>query len=126
MTVPNNENSYTKSNIEKIVSSMHLYLSSKKTKKKNVNVTVKKNDDLKLIKSLGYSVEYRLYRSTKKASKFAFKSKKNGHSTLVDTKGKKGTRYYYKVKITVYDRYGSQVASTKLEQCAYTSCKWTK
>ena len=105
---------------------MQLYALSKKTSKKNINVTIARNDDLELIESLGYSVEYRLYRAAKKPSKFSFRSKKMDSDTFVNTKGKRGTRYYYKMRVVVYDEYGYRIASTKLNQCTYTSRKWTK
>lgn len=120
------DNTYTEWDIKNMVKNMQLYALSKKTSKKNINITLSRNSDLKLIESLGYSVEYRLYRAAKKPSKFSFRSKKTGNSVFVNTKGKRGTSYYYKIKVVVYDEYGYRVASTKLNQCTYTSRKWTK
>lgn len=120
------DDTYTEWDIKNMVKDMQLYALSKKTSKKNINVTIARNDDLELIESLGYSVEYRLYRAAKKPSKFSFRSKKMDSDTFVNTKGKRGTRYYYKMRVVVYDEYGYRIASTKLNQCTYTSRKWTK
>lgn len=120
------DDTYTEWDIKNMVKDMQLYALSKKTSKKNINVTIARNDDLELIESLGYSVEYRLYRVAKKPSKFSFRSKKMDSDTFVNTKGKRGTRYYYKMRVVVYDEYGYRIASTKLNQCTYTSRKWTK
>lgn len=120
------DNTYTEWDIKNMVKDMQLYALSKKTSKKNINVTIARNDDLELIESLGYGVEYRLYRAAKKPSKFSFRSKKMDSDTFVNTKGKRGTRYYYKMRVVVYDEYGYRIASTKLNQCTYTSRKWTK
>ena len=120
------DDTYTEWDIKNMVKDMQLYALSKKTSKKNINVTIARNDDLELIESLGYGVEYRLYRAAKKPSKFSFRSKKMDSDTFVNTKGKRGTRYYYKMRVVVYDEYGYRIASTKLNQCTYTSRKWTK
>ena len=38
-----------------------------------------------------------------------------------NTAGKKGTRYYYKVQLRVYDQTGKLVAKTALKQCKYAT-----
>ena len=102
---------------------------SAKTAKKNVKVTVSldKQDKaiIKELKDAGYTVKYRFYRSTKKAAGYkAAVTKKT--STYTNTGGKKGTKYYYKVQVRVYDANGKLAAKTALKQCRYASRTWTK
>ncbi len=102
---------------------------SAKTAKKNVKVTVSfdKQDKaiIKELKDAGYTVKYRFYRSTKKAAGYkATVTKKT--TTYTNTSGKKGTKYYYKVQVRVYDADGKLVAKTALKQCRYASRTWTK
>ena len=102
---------------------------SAKTAKKNVKVTVSLDKQDKAIvqelKDAGYTVKYRFYRSTKKAAGYkAAVTKKT--STYTNTGGKKGTKYYYKVQVKVYDADGKLAAKTALKQCKYASRTWTK
>ena len=102
---------------------------SAKTAKKNVKVTVSldKQDKaiIKELKDAGYTVKYRFYRSTKKAAGYkAAVTKKTASYT--NTSGKKGTKYYYKVQVRVYDENGKLAAKTALKQCKYASRTWTK
>ena len=102
---------------------------SAKTAKKNVKVTVRldKQDKaiIKELKDAGYTVKYRFYRSTKKAAGYkAAVTKKTASYT--NTGGKKGTKYYYKVQVRVYDADGKLAAKTALKQCKYASRTWTK
>ena len=102
---------------------------SAKTAKKNVKVTVSldKQDKaiIKELKDAGYTVKYRFYRSTKKAAGYkAAVTKKTASYT--NTGGKKGTKYFYKVQVRVYDENGKLTAKTALKQCKYASRTWTK
>ena len=102
---------------------------SAKTAKKNVKVTVSldKQDKaiIKELKEAGYTVKYRFYRSTKKAASYkAAVTKKTAAYT--NTSGKKGTKYFYKVQVRVYDENGKLIAKTALKQCKYASRTWTK
>ena len=102
---------------------------SAKTAKKNVKVTgsFDKQDKaiIKELKDAGYTVKYRFYRSTKKAAGYkAAVTKKTAAYT--NTGGKKGTKYYYKVQVRVYDADGKLAAKTALKQCKYASRTWTK
>ena len=102
---------------------------SAKTAKKNVKVTVSldKQDKaiIKELKDAGYTVKYRFYRSTKKAAGYkAAVTKKTASYT--NTGGKKGTKYYYKVQVRVYDADGKLAAKTALKQCKYASRTWSK
>lgn len=96
---------------------------SARTAKKNVKLVVK--SDLEGIIDAGYTVEYKFYRSTKKSA--GYKVMKTGKSGIyINTYGKKGTLYYYKVKVIVYDKDGNLTAQSALKQCKYASRLWTK
>ncbi len=98
-----------------------------KTEKKNVRIHLAVKKDKKLIAELGamgYTVKYRFYRSQKKSTGYkALATKKN--NTFVSTKGTKGKKYYYKVKVLVYDN-DKLLAQTKLGQCSAGAKKWNK
>ena len=97
---------------------------SSKTAKKNIKVTTSldKNDKAIIaeLKDAGYTVKYRFYRSTKKAASYKSALTKKT-SSYVNTSGKAGTRYYYKVQVRVYDKDGKLVAKTALKQCKYAT-----
>ncbi|MGC2872036.1 DUF4430 domain-containing protein [Ihubacter sp. mB4P-1] len=115
--------------VKGMVSKMKLTARSTRTSKKNVKVTVKADktttDGIKELQDMGYTVKYRYYRSTKKASGYkAALTKKT--KTYTNTIGKKGQMYYYKVSLRVYDKNGKLVAKTALKQCKYANRLWTK
>ena len=108
---------------------MKLTARSAKTAKKNIKITVKTNSKttaaIKELKNLGHTVKYRFYRSTKKTAGYkAAVTKKTASYT--NTSGKKGTKYFYKVQVRVYDENGKLTAKTALKQCKYASRTWTK
>ena len=116
-----------KAEMDKIIaqkaSKLTLMARSKKTAKLNIKVVVK--GDLKAITDAGYTVEYKFYRSTKKSA--GYKAMKTGKSGIyINTYGKKGTMYYYKARVIIYDKDGNFVAQTALKQCKYASRLWTK
>ena len=100
-----------------------------KTMKKNIKVTVKDNEKLnnlvKDIEEAGYTVKYKFYKSTKKASKYSAALEKVNRA-YINTRGRKGTKYFYKAKVMVYDRNNKLVASSQLKQCKYGTRLWTK
>ena len=102
---------------------------SAKTAKKNVKVTLKTDSEtataIKEIQSLGYTVKYKFYRSTKKAAGYSAKLTK-ASKAYINTIGTKGSRYYYKARVLVYDQNGKLVAYSKLTQCKYAARIWTK
>ena len=76
-----------------------------KTSKKSVKVQVTAKNNKTLIsdiKSMGYTVKYQFYRSTKKSAGYKL-LKTKATSTFTNTKGSKGTKYYYKARVLVYD-----------------------
>ena len=77
------------------------------------------------MKELGYTVKYRFYRSTKKASGYkAMLTKKT--ISYTNTSGKQGMKYYYKVQVRIYDQNGKLVTKTALKQCKYACRTWTR
>lgn len=92
---------------------------SVKTAKGNIKVNLKVNEDaIKAIEDLGYTVKYKFYRSTIKNAKYVGKFETTA-KTYTNTTGKKGTKYYYKARVMVYDAQGELVAKTALTQCKY-------
>ena len=108
-------------NVTKLVNDLSLKARSSKTKKGNIKVTLTVDaDEIQAIEDLGYTVKYKFYRSTKKSS--AYKAKIEGKGkTYTNTSGKKGTKYYYKARVMVYDTEGTLIAKTALKQCKYAS-----
>jgi len=91
-----------------------------KTSKKSVKVQVAAKSSKTMIsdiKSLGYTVKYQFYRSTKKDAGYKL-LKTSSKNSFISTKGTKGRKYYYKARVLVYD--GSKlVARSALKQCSY-------
>ncbi len=75
------------------------------------------------LQDAGYTVKYRFYRSTKKSASYKSALTKKTAS-YTNTSGKKGTKYYYKVQMRVYDESGKLVAKTALKQCKYACRKF--
>ena len=104
-------------------SKLKLMARSAKTAKKNIKVVVK--GDLKAITDAGYTVKYKFYRSTKKSAGYKAMLTKKA-PTYFNTYGMKGTMYYYKARVMIYDKDGNFVAQTALKQCKYANRLWTK
>ena len=112
-----------------IVKDLKLVARSSKTAKKNIKAVLKSDaktkDSVQELKDLGFTVKYRFYRSTKKAAAYkAAVTKKTASYT--NTGGKKGTKYFYKVQVRVYDENGKLIAKTALKQCKYATRTWSK
>ena len=113
--------------INSLIKEAKLKATTSKTSKKNVKikVSVKNNSSLiKEAKAMGYTVKYKYYRSTSKASKYKAVKTKTSNS-YINTTGKKGTKYYYKAKVMVYDGK-TLVAQTELKQCSYGVRTWSR
>ena len=112
-----------------IVKDMKLVARSSKTAKKNIKAVLKNDAKTKAsvqeLKDLGFTVKYRFYRSTKKASSYKSTVTKKT-ATYTNTSGKKGTKYFYKVQVRVYDENGKLIAKTALKQCKYATRTWSK
>ena len=126
---PTEENAAKIEKAKSIVKNMKLVARSSKTAKKNIKAVLKSdakvNASIKELKDLGFTVKYRFYRSTKIAASYkAAVTKKTAAYT--NTSGKKGTKYFYKVQVRVYDENGKLVVKTALKQCKYASRVWSK
>ena len=111
-----------------LIKELKLTASSSKTAKKNVKVTIKmssrSNALIKELGNMGFTVKYRFYRSEKKVSEYTA-VKTNDTGTYINTKGRKGTKYYYKVRAAVYDG-DKMIAQSALKQCSYAQSIWGK
>ena len=112
-----------------IVKDLKLVARSSKTAKKNIKAVLKNdakvNASIKELKDLGFTVKYRFYRSTKKAASYKSTVTKKT-AAYTNTSGKKGTKYFYKVQVRVYDENGKLITKTALKQCKYASRTWNK
>ena len=111
------------SKVKAALNDMTLKARSAKTSKKNIRINALASLTDKLPD--GYTVKYKYYRSTKKKSGYRLMTAKN-ENYYINTKGIKGTRYYYKVRVAVYDNDGKLIAQTELKQCKYAARVWTK
>lgn len=113
---------------------LKLVARSEKTEKGNVKVTITSvkdgndNDvELSELEKKGYTVEYKFYRSVKKASKYAKTLVKPlTDNTYTNTTGEKSTKYFYKARVIVKDAAGNVVGQTELKQCKYACRTWSK
>ena len=126
---PIDDNAAKIAKAKSIVKDMKLVARSGKTAKKNIKAVLKSdakvNASIKELKDLGFTVKYRFYRSTKKAASYKSTVTKKT-AAYTNTSGKKGTKYFYKVQVRVYDENGKLIAKTALKQCKYASRTWTK
>lgn len=115
--------------VKALIAKFSLKARSVKTAKSNVKVSLQMNAEtktaIKEMQDMGYTVKYHFYRSTKKAAKYqSAVTKKTG--TYTNTTGKKGTKYFYKAQVRVYDKDGKLIAKTTLKQCKYACRSWSK
>lgn len=106
--------------VKELMQSAKFKVTTTKTSKKSVKVQVAAKSSKTMIsdiKSLGYTVKYQFYRSTKKDAGYKLR-KTSSKNSFISTKGAKGRKYYYKARVLVYD--GSElVAKSALKQCSY-------
>ena len=106
--------------VKELMQSVKFKVTTTKTSKKSVKVQVAAKSSKTMIsdiKSLGYTVKYQFYRSTKKDAGYKL-LKTSSKNSFISTKGTKGRKYYYKARVLVYD--GSKlVARSALKQCSY-------
>ena len=106
--------------VKELMQSAKFKVTTTKTSKKSVKVQVAAKSSKSLIsdiKSLGYTVKYQFYRSTKKDAGYKLR-KTSSKNSFISTKGAKGRKYYYKARVLVYD--GSElIAGSALKQCSY-------
>ena len=115
--------------VKELLANLTPVVRSVKTPNKNIKATVVLDkSDKAIIEELeaeGFTVKYNFYRSTKKVSKYQSMLIKEG-KTYTNTIGKKGTMYFYKVRVQVYDAEGKLIARTALKDCRYANRQWTK
>ena len=106
--------------VKELMQSAKFKVTTTKTSKKSVKVQVAAKSSKTMIsdiKSLGYTVKYQFYRSTKKDAGYKL-LKTSSKNSFISTKGTKGRKYYYKARMLVYD--GSKlVARSALKRCSY-------
>ena len=106
--------------VKELMQSAKFKVTTTKTSKKSVKVQVAAKSSKTMIsdiKSLGYTVKYQFYRSTKKDAGYKL-FKTSSKNSFISTKGTKGRKYYYKARMLVYD--GSKlVARSALKRCSY-------
>ena len=106
--------------VKELMQSAKFKVTTTKTSKKSVKVQVAAKSSKTMIsdiKSLGYTVKYQFYRSTKKTAGYKL-FKTSSKNSFISTKGTKGRKYYYKARVLVYD--GSKlVARSALKRCSY-------
>lgn len=116
-------------NVKALLDELTLVARSEKTAKNNIKVTLKLDDaDKAIIKQLedaGYTVKYNFYRSTVKNDEYKSMLIKDT-TTYTNTMGVKGTMYYYKARVQVYNAEGELIARTALKDCWYANRLWTK
>ena len=121
-------------NIESYVKDLKLVARSSKTANKNIRVKVASVTDqngnpvdLSELKDKGYTVKYKFYRSEKKSSEYGERLEKDiDNNSYLNNIGDKGTKYFYRVKVMVYDANGNLAAQTELNQCRYAVRTWSK
>ena len=104
--------------VKEAVSKAALKARSVKLKDGRLRLTI--SGDVQDLQALGYTIKYKYYRSTRKASGYKAALEKAG-ATYTTGKGTKGTRYYYKARLMIYDKDGKLIAKSELKQCRYAT-----
>ena len=120
--------------VKNIVKELKLVARSERLSNGNVRIKVTKitdiNDnpvDLNELEKNGYTVKFKYYRSVKKSAGYDTRLEKDADiNSYINNFGDKGTKYYYKVKVMVYDADGNLVAQSSLNQCKYAMRVWIK
>ena len=121
-------------NVKNYVKELTLAARSSKTAKGNIRIKVASVTDengnpidLSELKAKGYTVKYKFYRSEKKAAEYGARIEKDtDNNVYINNTGSKGTKYFYKVRVMVYDSNGKLAAKSELKQCKYATRIWSK
>ena len=121
-------------NVKNHVKELKIVARSSKTANGNIRVKVASvtdgngnTVDLSELKAKGYTVKYKFYRSEKKAARYGARLEKDtDDNSYINNTGKKGVKYFYKVRVMVYDANGKLVAKSELAQCRYATRTWSK
>ncbi len=109
--------------VKELASKIQLKARSVKTAKGNIKVRLKITkgaDSFKALEDMGYTLKYQFYRSTQMRKNYKYKFETLG-APYTNTDAKKGTRYYYKARIVVYDKEGNLITKTDLKKCWYAT-----
>ena len=114
------------------VMNLELAVRTMKTKKKNVKVVVQPSAELEALideaEAEGYEIYYKFCRSVRKHSRY-ITWRTHEKNVYVNKQGIRGKKYYYKVRVILYVRYGNdhfKIAESELKQCRYGVRTWTK
>ena len=116
------------------VMNLELAVRTMKTKKKNVKVVVQPSAELEALideaeaEAEGYEIYYKFCRSVRKHSRY-ITWRTHEKNVYVNKEGVRGKKYYYKVRVILYVRYGNdhfKIAESELKQCRYGVRTWTK
>ena len=109
--------------VKELASKIQLKARSVKTAKGNIKVRLKITkgaDSFKALEDMGYTLKYQFYRSTEMRKNYKYKFETLG-APYTNTDAKKGTRYYYKARIVVYDEEDNLITKTNLKKCWYAT-----
>ncbi len=109
--------------VKELAGRIQLKARSVKTAKGNIKVRLKITkgaDSFKALEDMGYTLKYQFYRSTQMRKNYKYKFETLG-APYTNTDAKKGTRYYYKARIVVYDKEGNLITKTDLKKCWYAT-----
>ena len=109
--------------VKELADKIRLKARSVKTAKGNIKVRLKITegaDSFKALEEMGYTLKYQFYRSTEMRKNYKYKFETLG-APYTNTDAKKGTRYYYKARIVVYDEEGNLITKTNLRKCWYAT-----
>ena len=114
------------------VMNLELAVRTMKTKKKNIKVVVQPSAELQELideaEAEGYEIYYKFCRSVRKHSRY-ITWRTHEKNVYVNKEGVRGKKYYYKVRVILYARCGSDhfnIAESELKQCRYGVRTWTK
>ena len=63
----------------------------------------------------------------RRASEYGARIEKDtDNNSYINNTGKKGAKYFYKVRVMVYDSNGKLAAKSELKQCKYATRIWSK
>lgn len=102
---------------------------SERTPNKNIKVTLALNEEaqaaLEELQKRGFTLKYRFFRRAEDAGAYELMLEKDS-AKYVNTKGLKGTRYFYKASIAVYALDETLAAEMPYAGCLYASRIWIK
>lgn len=102
---------------------------SERTPNKNIKVTLTMDEAtqaaLEELQKRGFTLKYKFFRRAENEDAYELMLEKD-FAKYINTKGIKGTRYFYKGSIALYTADGILAAETPYEKCLYASRIRTK